>query len=256
MSLIIRTLVVDDEPLAQELVSGYVSQVPFLSLVGRCSSAAEALAVISKGGVELVLLDIQMPGISGLSLAKSLTADGAPKVIFTTAYGEYAIDGFKLDAVDYLLKPFDFDEFMRAVAKARRLIDLERRPAAEPSSEAEPLNADATSTAPSDDFFFVKSEYKLVKVQVENVLYVEGLKDYVKIFTTNSPKPIVTLATLKQMEARLLPHSFVRIHRSYIANVKLINGVERNSIIVGNERLPIGDGYRQNLQSILGKLTI
>lgn len=255
MSLIIRTLVVDDEPLALELVTGYVAQVPFLSLVGRCSSAADALSVINNGGVDLVLLDIQMPGLSGLSLARSLTAEGAPKIIFTTAYGEYAIDGFKLDAVDYLLKPFDFDEFMRAVGKAQRLIELERKSHGAPA-DSDPVKADADVLMPPGDFFFVKSEYKLVKIQIEKILYVEGLKDYVKIFTSDSPKPIVTLATLKQMEARLLTHSFVRIHRSYIANVKLISGVERNAVLVGQERLPIGDGYRQNLQSILDKLTI
>lgn len=256
MSHIIRTLVVDDEPLAQELVTGYVEQVPFLSLVGCCSSAADALSVINNGGVDLVLLDIQMPGMSGLSLAKSLTASGAPKVIFTTAYGEYAIDGFKLDAVDYLLKPFDLDEFLRAVGKARHLIELERRPPVCTPADTDAAKAEADAQMPPDDFFFVKSEYKLVKIIIEKILYVEGLKDYVKIFTSDSQKPIVTLATLKQMENRLLPHSFVRIHRSYIANVKLISGVERNAVLVGNERLPIGDGYRQNLQSILDKLTI
>lgn len=251
MSLNIKTLVVDDEPLAVDLVSGYVRQVPFLSLVGCCSSAAEALAAISREAVDLVLLDIQMPGLSGLSLAKSLATDDAPKIIFTTAYGEYALDGFKLDAVDYLLKPFDFDEFLRAVGKVRRLIELERRPMSAAATETDPVEVDETG-----DFFFVKSEYKLVKVEVEKILYVEGLKDYVKIFTSDSPKPIVTLATLKQMEARLLPRSFVRLHRSYIVNVKSIVGVERNAVIVGQERVPIGDGYRQNLQAILDKLTI
>lgn len=256
MSLIIRTLVVDDEPLALELVTGYVAQVPYLSLVGRCSSAAEAIPVINNGGVDLVFLDIQMPGISGLSLARSLTAEDAPKIIFTTAYGEYAIDGFKLDAVDYLLKPFDFDEFLRAVGKARHLIELEKRPPVGTPHDSDAVKAESAMPMPPDDFFFVKSEYKLVKILIEKILYVEGLKDYVKIFAFDSPKPIVTLATLKQMEARLLPHSFVRIHRSYIANVKLISGVERNAVLVGTVRLPIGDGYRQNLQSILDKLTI
>lgn len=250
----IKTLVVDDEPLALDLVAGYVEQVPFLTLAGRCSSAAEALDAISAGGVDLVMLDIQMPGLSGLSLAKSLTGDNAPKIIFTTAYGEYAVDGFKLDAVDYLLKPFDFDEFLRAVSKARRLLELESRPSADAPQDTETA-ADAPAVA-TDDFFFVKSEYKLVKVEIEKILYVEGLKDYVKIYLQDAPKPIVTLSTLKQMEARLLPHSFVRLHRSYIVNVKLISGVERNSVLVGKERLPIGDGYRQNLQSLLDKLTI
>lgn len=253
MSLTIKTLVVDDEPLALDLVAGYVEQVPFLTLAGRCSSAAEALDAISAGGVDLVMLDIQMPGLSGLSLAKSLTGDNAPKIIFTTAYGEYALDGFKLDAVDYLLKPFDFDEFLRAVSKARRLLELERRPQPDAQQDAEAADAPALA---SDDFFFVKSEYKLVKVEIEKILYVEGLKDYVKIYLLDAPRPIVTLSTLKQMEARLLPHSFVRLHRSYIVNVKLISGVERNSVLVGKERLPIGDGYRQNLQSLLDKLTI
>lgn len=252
MSLTIKTLVVDDEPLALDLVAGYVAQVPFLSLAGRCSSAAEALAAIDGGGVDLVLLDIQMPGLSGLSLAKSLSGEGSPKIIFTTAYGEYALDGFKLDAVDYLLKPFDFDEFLRAVGKARRLIELESRPPAEAPTGAAPAVAESQT---ADGFFFVKSEYKLVKVEIARIIYVEGLKDYVKIYTDGA-KPIVTLSTLKQMEARLLPHSFMRIHRSYIVNLNLISGVERNAVLLGRERVPIGDGYRQNIQSLIDRMTI
>lgn len=253
MDLQIKTLVVDDEPLAQDLVAGYVGQVPFLSLVGCCSSASEALSVIDKGGVDLVFLDIQMPGLSGLSMAKALGGENAPKIVFTTAYGEYALDGFKLDAIDYLLKPFDFDEFMRAVNKAKRYIELEKRAASEANAE----DGSHTSDVNEDEaFFFVKSEYKLVKIEVEKILYVEGLKDYVKIYIDGIPKPVLTLSTLKQMEARLTSRSFMRIHRSYIVNVKMITGVERNSVVVAGERIPVGDGYKQNLQSLLDKLTL
>ena len=254
MSLIINTLVVDDEPLAQALVAGYVGLAPFLSLVGCCSSASEATARIAEGGVDLVLLDIQMPGISGLTVAKSLVGVGNPKVIFTTAYGEYAIDGFKLDIVDYLLKPFDFDEFMRAVNKTRHLIELER--GADAATENASVQPSDEQKAGADDFFFVKSEYKLVKIEISKILYVEGLKDYVKIYMSDSAKAVLTLATLKQMETSLMPYSFVRLHRSFIVNVKMITGVERGVVLIGEARIPVGEGYKQNFQVLLDKLTL
>ncbi|MGN0011272.1 MAG: LytR/AlgR family response regulator transcription factor, partial [Marinilabiliaceae bacterium] len=184
----------------------------------------------------------------------SLVGDGNPKVIFTTAYGEYAIDGFKLDIVDYLLKPFDFDEFMRAVNKARHLIELER--GADAATENASVQPSDEQKAGADDFFFVKSEYKLVKIEISKILYVEGLKDYVKIYMSDSAKAVLTLATLKQMETRLMPYSFVRLHRSFIVNVKMITGVERGVVLIGEARIPVGEGYKQNFQILLDKLTL
>lgn len=248
MSQQLKALVVDDEPLAQDLVVSYVRRVPFLTLVGCYSTASEAAEVINSESVDVLFIDIQMPGISGLSFSKSLPTDKRPKIIFTTAYSEYAVDGFKCDATDYLLKPFDFDEFLRAATKAKRQIELEASSATEPQSPQ--------CDAASDDFFFVKSDYKLVKIEVANIRYVEGLKDYVKIFMTDNAKPILTLSTLKQIEARLERFSFVRIHRSYIVNVKMITGVEKGGLFVGTMRLPVGDGYKANIQSIVERLTL
>lgn len=261
MEIEIKTLIVDDEPLAQELVAQYVSQVPWLKLVDRCSSAREALDAVGKGGIDLLFLDIQMPGTSGLSLAQALgqmwesgsVSGQMPKIVFTTAYDNYAIDGYKLNAVDYLLKPFDFEEFQRAVGKVKRLIELERKAAQESAPRAEQKTE---TTEETDSFFFVKSEYKLVKIEYDKILYVEGLKDYVKIYLTDAPKPVLTLSTLKQMEARLVSHSFMRLHRSFIVNVKLITGVERGGVIVGGERIPVGDGYKGNFQTLLDRFTL
>lgn len=242
----LRTLVVDDEPLAMELVAGYVRQVDFLSLAGCYSSVSEAKEALGRGEIDVVFLDIQMPGVSGLALAKSLGNSERPKVVFTTAYDEYAIEGFKLGVVDYLLKPFDLDEFKRAAAKARRLIELEEV-------------AETTSIAPfspTDSFFFVKSDYKLVKIEYDHICYIEGLKDYVKIYQDGQPKPILTIATMKQMEARLAGRPFLRLHKSFIVNIRKVSGVERGGVFVGNVRIPVGDGFKQNLHSALEKLTL
>lgn len=240
MTLQLQTLVVDDEPLAQDLVAGYVRRVPFLSLAGCCSTAAEALDVVRNVDIDVVFLDIQMPGLSGLSFAEALDADKKPKLVFTTAYSEYAIDGFRLEAVDYLLKPFDFEEFMRAAHKVKSQIEQER----------------AASAAERDTFFFVRSDYKLVKVEYEHLSYVEGLKDYVKMYMDDRGKPILTLSTMKQMEARLEGFSFVRVHRSYIVSIKKITGTERGAVFVGGVRIPLGDGYKAKVQAILGRLTL
>lgn len=240
-----KTLIVDDEPLAQELVLAYVRKVPFLSIVGCCSTAAEAAEVVNSNEVDILFIDIQMPGISGLSFAQSLTSDKRPKIIFTTAYADYAVDGFKCDATDYLLKPFDFDEFLKAATKAKRQIEIEQA-----------ADHDLHDPDPSDTFFFVRSDYKLLKVEIANICYVEGLKDYVKIFMNDRPKPLLTISTMKQLEARLERFSFVRIHRSYIVNAKMITGVEKGGLFVGSIRLPVGDGYKANLQSFIERLTL
>lgn len=236
----LQALVVDDEPLAQDLVAGYVRRVPFLSLAGCCSTAAEALGIVQSVDIDVVFLDIQMPGASGLSFAEALDPARKPKLVFTTAYSEYAIDGFRLEAVDYLLKPFDFDEFLRAAQKVKGQIEQGR----------------AASAAAREAFFFVRSDYKLVKVEYDHLAYVEGLKDYVKMYMDDKSKPVLTLSTMKQMEARLDGFSFVRVHRSYIVNVKKITGAERGAVFVDGVRIPLGDGYKAKVQAILDRLTL
>ena len=243
----IRTIVVDDEPLALDLVRSYVEQTPYLELVDSFSNATEAFTRIESGGIDLVFLDIQMPGMSGLTLMKALQGKDAPKVIFTTAFDKYAIDGFKLSAVDYLLKPFDFDEFLAAAAKARNLIELEQTAAQNATAEA----------APDENYFFVKSEYKLVRINIPDIIYIEGLKDYIKIYLESQPKPILTLYTMKEMEARLPKPQFQRVHRSFIINVYFVHGIDRNLILLNADtKVPMGDSYRQNFLDVISNKTI
>ena len=249
----INTLVVDDEPLALELVKSYVLQTPELNLVGSCNNAGQAFEIISQGGVDLAFMDIQMPGMTGLTLAKTFHKDFPTKIIFTTAYSEFAIEGYKLNAVDYLLKPFDLEEFQRASAKAVKTIEMERK--------AERVIFDETegkdTVGQSGKYFFVKSEYKLVRVEMSDLIDVEGLKDYVKLYVANMAKPILTLSTLKQMESWLPEPGFLRIHRSFIVNVNKITGIERGSVVMdGTQRLPVGEGYKQRFVEVIEKKTL
>lgn len=245
----ITTLVVDDEPLALDLVTDYVNQAPYLKLVGRCSNAKEAFDIISKGNIQLLFCDIQMPGMSGLTLMKTLqSAKTLPKVIFTTAFPEYALDGFKLDAVDYLLKPFDQDEFLKAAGKAKRLIELE-----------ENAITQKTNTKPREgiDFFFVKSEYKLVRIDKNKIVYIEGMKDYIKIYINGEPKPVLTLMSMKEMTQKLDENQFVRLHRSFIVNVSFVRGVGRSLVTMPDgTQIPIGDGYRAKFTEVISKRII
>lgn len=244
----VRTVIVDDEPLALDLVRGYVEQTPFLELVGSCSSAQEAYERVGQGDVQLLFCDVQMPGMSGLTLMKALSVGDAPKVVFTTAFEEYALDGFKLDAVDYLLKPFDFDEFLKAAAKARRLIELE--------CQVGEVKTDNLTWNRDDDYFFVKSEYKLVRIDIPKITYIEGLKDYIKIYLEGESKAILTLNSLKEMEKILPEGNFIRVHRSYIVNVGYVRGVERNLVIMPTDKVPMGESYKQRFLEIIEEKTI
>lgn len=238
----IRTLVVDDEPLALDLVRGYVEQTPFLELVGSCSSAQEAYERVGQGDVQLLFCDVQMPGMSGLTLMKALSVSVAPKVVFTTAFEEYALDGFKLDAVDYLLKPFDFDEFLKAATKAQRLIEMEEQ--MEMSNDGIKWNKD-------DDYFFVKSEYKLVRIDIPKIVYIEGLKDYIKIYLDGEEKAVLTLNSLKEMENVLPDNRFIRVHRSFIVNVGYVKAVERNLIVMPEVKISMGESYKQRFLEVI-----
>lgn len=241
----IKTIVVDDEPLALDLVADYVEQAPYLEIVGRCTNARDAYERIGKGDVQLVFCDIQMPGMSGLTLMKSIEEGNRPKVIFTTAFPEYALDGFRLDAIDYLLKPFDSDEFLKAANKARRLIELEHN---------------AKQIAEKDEegnYFFVKSEYKLVRIDKAKIIYIEGLKDYIRIHLDDGVKPIMTLYSLKEMMTTLDEPCFVRLHRSFIINTKYIKGAEKGYVVMkGDEKVPIGEQYKSQINEIINSKTV
>lgn len=230
----ITCLIVDDEPLALSLIEGYVQKTPFLKLVGKCSNAFEALEKIASEKVDLLFLDIQMPGLTGMELSRSLT--NGPKVIFTTAFEEYALEGFKVDAVDYLLKPFNYEEFLKSANKAREWI-----------------SAISGSKDTIQDALFVKSEYKLVKIDLQRVLYIEGLKDYAKIYLQDQPRPVMTLMSLKSLEEQLPVHHFMRIHRSFIIRLDKIDLIERNKVVIGQTGITVADAYKETFQAYLSK---
>ncbi len=231
----INVVAVDDEPLALQLVKGYIEKTDFLSLAGAFDNPVEAISFIEGADIDLVLLDIQMPDITGTELARVIA--GGPKVIFTTAYEKYALEGFRLDAVDYLLKPFSYAEFLKAVRKAQKLIDAERK--------------ELPVVEVKNDFLFVKSEYKIRRINFSEVHYIEGLKDYIKIWMINEKKPVLSLTTLKSVEAKLPAEKFMRVHRSFIVNLDTVKVIERNRIVYGEVRIPVTDQYRENFQKFL-----
>ena len=231
----IKVVAIDDEPLALQLVRGYVEKTPFLELAASFDNPVDAVAFIGSSDVDLVLLDIQMPDLTGTELARII--GGGTKVIFTTAYEKYALEGFRLDAVDYLLKPFSYAEFLRAAQKAERLIDLERR-------ELPVLEV-------KNDFLFIKSDYKIRRINFSEIHYIEGLKDYVKIFLIGEKKPVLSLSTMKALEARLPGDRFMRVHRSYIVNLDTVKVIERNRIVYGEVRIPVTDQYKEQFQKFL-----
>lgn len=232
-----RVVAIDDEPLALQLVKGYIEKTPTLELAGAFDNPVEAVAFIQSGDIDLVLLDIQMPDLTGTELARVIA--GGPKVIFTTAYEKYALEGFRLDAVDYLLKPFSYAEFLKAVQKAEKLIAAERSHL--PSLEI------------SNDYLFVKSESRLRRINFSEIHYIEGLKDYVKIWLKDEKKPVLSLSTLKALESRLPSDRFMRVHRSFIVNLETVKVIERGRIVFGEVRIPVTEQYIENFRKFLDR---
>lgn len=233
----IRTIAIDDEPLALKLVADYIKKTPFLELVAKFDNPLDAVDFLGEDRVDLVILDIQMPDLTGIEFTRTLQDD--IKIIFTTAFEKYALEGFKLNAVDYLLKPFSYQEFLTAVSKARKLIDLEH--AALPTLEV------------SNDFLFVKSEYKIRRINFEDILYVEGLKDYIKVYLDNEPKPILSLNSMKSMEQKLPDDRFMRVHRSFIVNLSRISMIDRGRIVFGKVYIPVSDNYKEKFQEFIDR---
>ena len=228
-------MIVDDEPLAHDIIENYVNKIPDMEIVAKCDNAIDANDMLQKEKIDLIFLDIQMPQMTGIEWMNSLT--NPPRVIFTTAYAEYAVDGFDLNAVDYLMKPIAFDRFLKAVNKVK---DLEQTDSA------------STATTP-DDFFFVKADKKLVKVHFSEILYIEGLKDYVII--KKEQGRVIALQTMKSLEVKLPSDMFMRVHRSYIANIQQIKAVVGNSIEIieagAPKHIPIGKNYKEDLLKII-----
>ena len=240
--MMIRCLAIDDEPLALQQLVTYINKVSFLELAAQCQSALEARQFLEHDTVDAIFCDINMPDLNGMDFVKSLVAP--PLIVFTTAYSEYAVEGFKVNAVDYLLKPFGLQDFQRA---ANRLKDrLANTPAADISLNSQPplLNSD-------DDTLFLKTDYRIVKVSIGDIRYIEGMSEYLKVWLNGKTKPIITLLSMKKMEERL-PDFFMRIHRSYIVNLTKIQEVNKNRILLDNNTyLPIGDLYKEKFQVYL-----
>lgn len=232
----LNCLIVDDEPLALDLLEAYVKRTPFLNLKGKCSNALEVLQVLKEQEVDLIFLDIQMPELSGLELSRLI--DNRIKIIFTTAFEQYALEGFKVDALDYLLKPISYPEFLKATNKALQWFEMSR-------------NTSSKTVVEGDDIF-VKSDYKLVKLQLHKIQYIEGLKDYVKIYVDDRPQPVVALLNMKTIE-EMLPSTFIRVHRSFIVNLDKITVIERNRIVFGKTYIPVSDSYKDKFLEFINR---
>ncbi len=236
-------IIVDDEPLAQQVIEEYIKTIPFLTLVGKASSAFEAFDKLRTQKVDLIFLDIHMPNVSGIDFINAL--DNKPYFIFTTAYSEHALEGFNLNAVDYLLKPIPFERFLKAVNKVYELHVLR-------STKYETKTESLSESNRTDGFIMVKSDYQSIKINLNDVMFIEGLKDYVKIYTL-SGKPVVTLNSLKNMAFKLPSDRFIRVHKSYIVSITKIDSIVRNRIIIGEKWIPIGENFKEAFYEILRK---
>ena len=236
----IKIIIIDDEPLAQDIMETYVSKIPELKLVAKCKNALEAFSILSKENIDLMLLDIEMPEISGIDFIKTLK--NPPHIIFTTAYPEFAIESYEYGSIDYLLKPISFERFMKAINKAMTLIKINQSP-------DKTTTTNTPKTDSGDNIIFVKSEGKLIKINLADVWMIEGLKDYV-IFRTGEGKTIVH-STMKSIEDQLLQMTnFIRIHKSYIINIKFVTEVWGNSVKIKNENITIGNTYRDDVYKL------
>lgn len=230
--MILDCVIIDDEPLARKLLEGYVEKTSFLNLKGSYNSAINAIQSITEEPVQLVFLDIQMPDLNGLDFARMLPP--STRVIFTTAYPEHAVEGFRINALDYLMKPIEYTQFLESANKA--LAWHQQR-------EDEPKSSH-NSEKDREEFIYVKSDYKIVKVRFDEILYIEGLKDYLKIHLEDRQRPILTLISMKNMEDRLPSPRFMRVHRSFIVNTDKIDIIERAQIVFNQVHIPISDGYK------------
>ncbi len=232
----LKTIVIDDEPLAAMLIEGYISKSPFLEHIATFSTAVEAMNSEELAQADLLFLDIQMPTLTGLEFSRMV--DPRTRIIFTTAFNQYAIDGYKVSALDYLLKPISYADFLTAAQKAEGWFEAVN-------------NAPATLSSQSIDSIYVKSEYKLIRIELSKLLYVEGLKDYVKFIVDGEPKPILSLMNIKRAEEILPSSDFIRVHRSFIVRKDKIKVIERSRILFGSEAIPIGESYKSVLQEYL-----
>ena len=233
----IRTLVIDDEPLALELIEDFCKRINFLKMETTCTSAVEAMDILSKQVIDLMFVDINMPDINGMDFVKSLS--NRPQVIFTTAYSEYAMEGFQVDAIDYILKPISYTSFLKSVTKAKTWFELNQK-------QPETIQS-------SQECLFVKSEYKLIKILLSEIKYIESANEYIQIHLENDP-PVTTLIRLKSIEEQLPKDKFMRVHRSFIVSLDKVKVIDRNRIVFDQKVfIPIGEQYKDNFQAFIDK---
>lgn len=235
----LRCAIIDDEPLALGLLESYVKKTPVLTLCGTYSSAVQAMESLPENPVDLLFLDIQMPELNGLEFSRMVSND--TRIVFTTAFNQYAIDGYRVNALDYLLKPISYADFMEAVNKAVCWFELQQK---------------VDSTPPAENvgkYIYVKSDYKLVQIELDKILYIEGLKDYIKIHIEGTGKPVLSLISMRAMEEKLPASQFIRVHRSFIVQKQKIKIIDKGRIIFGKDYVPISDSYKQELQNYVNE---
>lgn len=241
----INCIAIDDEPLALKKLVTYINKIPYLELVAQCHSALEAQQVINNQQVDVVFLDINMPDLNGMDFAKSIDdgSSNGPVMVFTTAYSEYAIEGYKANAVGYLLKPYSFDEFEAAAQKARDICEIRQQ-----------AMTSITTGTDDDGSIFVKSDYKIVRIAIDNIRYIEAMSEYLKITCDDRGKPVIVLLSMKKIEEHLPSDKFMRIHRSFIINLSKIIEVKKNHVVIeGDISLPIGDNYKDTFMAYLNR---
>ena len=234
-------IAVDDELLALNVIKDFCSKIPFINLVDTCSNAMDAVKLLNKHKIDLIFLDIQMPYITGVEFCKTLVNINSPLIIFTTAYSNYALEGFELNALDYLVKPIPFERFFKAVNKAYEFVELKKK-------KGQIFIHDTLNNV-QQDYLMIKCEYSTVKVNFDRIIYIEGLKDYIKIFTDE--KMLLTKSTMKNIEAKLPNNIFMRVHKSFIVSLPKINKIENSRIIFGDQRIPVGEQYKKTFHHLI-----
>jgi len=231
----IRCIAIDDEPLALRQIVGYIKKTPFLELTGQCESALKAIELLENSTVDLMFVDINMPDLSGMDFVKAL--DNPPKIVFVTAYSEYAVEGFRVDAIDYLLKPISYGDFLKSANKVKSLFET--------------LIHKSDKVNSNNDFLFIKSEYKILRINFDDITYIEGMSEYIRIHLSNA-RPVMTLLSMKAVDEILPSDRFMRVHRSYIVNLSKISVIERNRIVFdGKVYIPVSEQYKSGFQKYI-----
>lgn len=260
----IKCAIIDDEPLALSLLENYIEKTPMLELCGKYESAVQAMGELTSNPVDLIFLDIQMPGLTGLDFSRMIDTQRT-RIVITTAFSQYAIEGYKVNALDYLLKPISYTDFIASVSRAQQwfcTVEGNAAKAQNASASATASVAQNTTAAPAagsgetaellpHDYFFVKSEHKMIRIRFDHILYVEGLKDYVKIHLADGAKPILSLMSMRAVEAALPSDRFFRIHRSFIVNIDKVEVFERGQIQIAGKYIPISDSYKEQVQNYI-----